>query len=82
MSWASSSPQFPQFLLGVKYQASCFGQKVPPDGELQRRPVEKGYYIWEPGYNDSQEVKALLEKGAIEYVPFDKGTPTLISHTD
>ncbi len=43
------SPQFPQFWLGVKYRALCLGQKVPPDGELQRRPVEKGYtYIWEP----------------------------------
>ncbi len=38
----------PQFWLGVKYRAPCLGQKVPPDGELQRRLVEKGYYIWEP----------------------------------
>ncbi len=42
------SPQFPQFWLGVKYRAPCLGQKFPPDGELQRRPVEKGYDIWEP----------------------------------
>ncbi len=42
------SPQFPQFWLGVKYRAPRLGQKVPPDGKLQRRPVKKGYYIWEP----------------------------------
>ncbi len=41
------SPQFPQFWLGVKSWAPL-GQKVPPDAELQRRPFEKEYYIWEP----------------------------------
>ncbi len=50
MSWAPSeaSPQFPQFWLGVKSRAPHLGPKVPPDGELRRSPVEKGYYIWEP----------------------------------
>ncbi len=42
------SPQFPQFWLGVKSQAPHLGQKIPPDRELRRRPVEKEYYIWEP----------------------------------
>ncbi len=38
----------PQFWLGVKSRVPRLGQKVPPDGELQRRSVEKGFYIWEP----------------------------------
>ncbi len=38
MSWAPSEAklQFPQFWLGVKSRAPRLGQKVPPDGELQR----------------------------------------------
>ncbi len=36
---------FHGFGWGVKFWAPCLGQKVPPDGELQRRPIE---YIWEP----------------------------------
>ncbi len=50
MSWASSEakPTVSTVLVGGKYQAPCLGQKIRPDGELQRRPVKKAYYIWEP----------------------------------
>ncbi len=45
MSWAPSEakPTVYTVLVGVEISIPCLGQKVPPDGELQRRPVKKRY---------------------------------------
>ncbi len=45
MSWAPSEarPTVSTVVVGGKYGVPCLGQKVPPDGEFQRRPVKKGY---------------------------------------
>ncbi len=50
MSWAPSEakPTVSTVLVGGEISNPHLGKKVPPDGELQRRPVDKGYYIWEP----------------------------------